>query len=188
MTLADYQRTPTKPVTMLEGAYENGEEYGFPVTPLWVRREAYYTCMAGGFHGYGHNDLWRVKPRWQAALDDPGAKQMTILKDIFMRLPDWWTLVPDQTILKTGGNTNGDLLNLSARSASGKWLIAYIAGQPDISLDLTKIAGARNVSTWWINPATGSREAAGAHPTSGPESFRRPSEWPDGLLVITAER
>jgi hypothetical protein len=28
MTLADYNRTPTKPVTMLEGVYEGGEEYG----------------------------------------------------------------------------------------------------------------------------------------------------------------
>jgi len=139
MTLADYRRTPTKPVTMLEGAYENGEEYGFPVTPLWVRREAYYTCMAGGFHGYGHNDLWRVKPRWREALDDSGAKQMTILKDVFTRLPDWWTLVPDQTILKVGGMRNGDQLNLGARSENGQWLIAYIAGEPDITVDLTRL-------------------------------------------------
>jgi Protein of unknown function (DUF4038)/Putative collagen-binding domain of a collagenase len=187
MTLADYRRTPTKPVTMLEGAYENGEEYGFPVTPLWVRREAYYTCMAGGFHGYGHNDLWRVKPRWREALDDPGAKQMTILKDVFTRLPDWWTLVPDQTILKAGGNTNGDLLNLGARSENGKWLIAYIAGEPDISLDLTRLTASRSASASWINPATGSLEAAGVHPTTGPASFRRPADWPDALLVITAE-
>jgi hypothetical protein len=34
---------PTKPVLMAEGAYEAGSEYGFPVTPLWVRRQAYYS-------------------------------------------------------------------------------------------------------------------------------------------------
>ena len=28
MTLADYDKTPAKPVTMLEGVYEGGEEYG----------------------------------------------------------------------------------------------------------------------------------------------------------------
>src|SRR6185436_10895318 len=61
MTLADYNKSPAKPVTMLEGVYEGGEEYGFPITPLLVRRQAYYTCLAGGFHGYGHNDSWRVK-------------------------------------------------------------------------------------------------------------------------------
>jgi hypothetical protein len=46
MTLGDYRKAPTKPATMLEGVYEKGEEYGFPITPLFVRREAYYTCLA----------------------------------------------------------------------------------------------------------------------------------------------
>ncbi len=51
MTLADYTKSPTKPATMLEGVYEDGEGYGYPITPLLARREAYYTCLAGGFHG-----------------------------------------------------------------------------------------------------------------------------------------
>jgi hypothetical protein len=187
MTLADYRRSPAKPVTMLEGAYENGEEYAFPVTPLLVRRQAWYTCLAGGFHGYGHNDSWRVKPRWRAALDDPGAKQMTILKDIFTQLPDWWTLVPDQTVLKSGGNAEGDVLNLSARSATGKWLIAYVAGDPEITLDLAKISAGKSASAKWINPASGSQEQIGIFPTSGSQSFRRPAEWQDAVLAVTAK-
>ena len=107
MTLADYERTPSRPVTMLEGAYEAGEEYGYPITPLLVRRQAYYTCLAGGFHGYGHNDAWRVKPRWREALDDPGAQQMTILKNALTGLPDWWTLVPDQDRVELGRQYEG---------------------------------------------------------------------------------
>jgi hypothetical protein len=51
MTVADYGKSPPKPATMLEGVYEKGEEYGYPITPLLVRREAYDTCLAGGFHG-----------------------------------------------------------------------------------------------------------------------------------------
>ena len=43
----DYHLTPVKPVLMAEGAYEAGSEYGFPVTPLWVRRQAYYSYFAG---------------------------------------------------------------------------------------------------------------------------------------------
>jgi len=54
-----------------------------------VRREAYYTCLAGGLHGYDHNDSWRVKPRWRDSLDDPGATQMTVLKNIFTRPQAW---------------------------------------------------------------------------------------------------
>src|SRR5262245_37974674 len=174
LTLADYQKTPTKPVTMLEGVYEGGEEYGYPITPLLVRREAYYTCLAGGFHGYGHNDSWRVKARWRAALDDPGAQQMTILKRVFTGLPDWWTLVPDQTVLSAGENAKGDVLNLSARSSTGKWIIAYVAGRPDITVNMSKVTAAKSASAKWIDPATGSQEVVGVHPTSGSRSFQRP--------------
>jgi len=187
MTLADYRQTPAKPVTMLEGVYEGGEEYGYPITPLLVRREAYYTCLAGGFHGYGHNDFWRVRATWRAALDDPGAQQMTILKDIFTGLSDWWTLVPDQTVLGAGGNTKGDVLNLSARSTTGKWIIAYVAEQPDITVNLAKITAAGSASAKWVNPATGSQEVVGTYPVAGPQSFRRPAEWQDAVLVVTAE-
>jgi hypothetical protein len=187
MTLADYERTPAKPVTMLEGAYEAGEEYGYPIIPLLVRRQAYYTCLAGGFHGFGHNDAWRVKPRWREALDDPGAQQMTILKNTLTALPDWWTLVPDQTVLSSGGNVQGDVLNLGARSTAGKWMIAYIAGQPDITVNLAKITAADSASAKWINPATGSQEMIGMYPVRSPRSFERPDGWQDALLVITAD-
>lgn len=187
MTLADYQSTPAKPATMLEGVYENGEEYGYPITPLLVRREAYYTCLAGGFHGYGHNDSWRVRARWRAALDDPGAQQMRVLKKVMTGLPDWWTLTPDQTVLRSGGNTNGEVLNLSARSAAGKWLMAYIAGQPEVTVNLTAITAADSASVKWINPASGSQEAVGTYAVIGPRSFRKPAGWPDALLVATAE-
>ena len=186
MTLADYEQTPAKPVTMLEGVYEGGEEYGYTITPLLVRRQAYYTCLAGGFHGYGHNDSWRVRAGWRAALDDPGAKQMTILKNIFTGLSEWWTLVPDQTVLSAGGNTDGDVLNLGARSATGKWIVAYIAGQPDINVNLSRITAADSASAKWINPATGSEQVVGAYRTSGPQSFRRPLDWEDAVLVVSA--
>jgi hypothetical protein len=186
MTLADYQKTPTKPVTMLEGVYEGGEEYGYPITPLLVRREAYYTCLAGGFHGYGHNDFWRVRPRWREALDDPGARQMTILKEIFTSLPEWWTLVPDQSVLTSGGTTEGDVLNLGARSANGKWIIAYVAGQTNVTANVAKITAADSASAEWIDPATGKQQWIGNFPTRGAQQFTRPASWQDGVLVVKA--
>ncbi len=186
MTLADYNRMPPKPATMLEGVYEGGEEYGFPITPLLVRREAYYTCLAGGFHGYGHNDSWRVKPRWRNALDDPGAKQMTVLKNIFTRLPEWWTLVPDQAVFTRGGNSQGDMLNLGARSSAGKWIIAYVAGQTNVALNLAKISAGDSASAEWIDPATGKQESIGNFPTRRSQPFTRPADWPDAVLVVRA--
>jgi hypothetical protein len=112
---------------------------------------------------------------------------MKILKDVFTRLPEWWTLEPDQTVLSAGANTNGDLLNLSARSTTGKWLLAYIAAQPEIALDLTKLRASRSASVTWINPANGSQVNTGTYPTSGLQAFRRPGGWPDALLVVTPD-
>ena len=184
MTFADYERSPVKPVTMLEGAYENGEEYGFPVTPILVRRQAYYSCLAGGFHGYGHNHLWRVRPGWRAALDDPGAAQMTVLKNVLTALPQWWTIVPDQTVFKHGGNIKGDALNLAARSTSGQWLVFYVAGEPNISVDLSRITTGKTAAATWINPVTGDRVSIGTFPRSGTENFSRPAGWEDAILII----
>jgi hypothetical protein len=62
MVAEDYSLKPVKPVVMGEGAYEQGSEYGFEVTPLWIRRQAYYSYLAGAHHAYGHNDSWRVLP------------------------------------------------------------------------------------------------------------------------------
>ena len=66
---------------MDEGAYEAGTEYGFPVTPLLVRRQAYYSYLSGGFHTYGHNDSWRILPTWRASLDAPGELAFTLRTD-----------------------------------------------------------------------------------------------------------
>jgi hypothetical protein len=185
MTLADYKLTPSKPVTMLEGVYESGEEYGYPITPLLVRRQAYYTCLAGGFHGYGHNDSWRVKPRWREALNDPAARQMTVLKDIFMGLPEWWTLVPDQSVITNGGTTTGDVLNLGARSASGKWILIYVADQPDITVNLAKL-NSKTASARWIDPVTGAPRLLGTFRVDGVRSFTRPADLQDAALVVSA--
>jgi hypothetical protein len=185
MTLADYRLTPIKPVTMLEGVYEGVEEYGYPITPLLVRRQAYYTCLAGGFHGYGHNDSWRVKPRWREALDDPAARQMTVLKNMFMGLPEWWTLMSDQSVITDGGTTTGDVLNLGARAASGKWIIIYVAGQSDITVNLAKL-NSKAASARWIDPATGVPRLVGSFHVNGVRSFTRPADLQDAVLVVSA--
>jgi hypothetical protein len=188
MTLADWMRKPAKPGTMLEGVYEKGEEYHFPITPLLVRREAYYTCLAGGFHGYGHNDSWRVKPSWRAALDDPGAQQMAILKQVFTSLPGWWKLLPDQSVLLSGGETRGARLNLAASSSGGDWIMAYVAGTPAVTLRLTAITTSESASVTWINPASGAKVVVGTIPVSATRTLTRPDGWEDGLLMVKAAK
>jgi hypothetical protein len=135
MVTRDYHLKPVKPVLMAEGAYEAGTEYGFDVTPLWVRRQAYYSYFCGGHFTYGHNDSWRMLPTWKKSLDAPGAVQMGILKRVFQERAEGWRLVPDQSILAKGGKTEGDLLNLAARHDEGLWIMAYLATKASFSIE-----------------------------------------------------
>ena len=184
MVTHDYNLKPVKPVLMAEGAYEQGSEYGFDVTPLWVRRQAYYSYLAGGHHTYGHNDSWRVLPTWKKALNAPGAFQMGILKKIFLNLDEWWYLVPDQSIFKAGGITNGELLNLAARHKDGKWIMVYLAAKSTLSVDLSKIISRKEVKAIWIDPETGNSIPAGSFPAKGEKTFITPDNLQDSVLIL----
>jgi hypothetical protein len=184
MVSHDYNLKPVKPVLMAEGAYEEGSEYGFPVTPLWIRRQAYYSYLAGAHHTYGHNDSWRVLPTWKHALDAPGAYQMGVLKKVFLDRKEWWRLVPDQTIFAEGGNTQGQELNLAARHADGQWTMAYLACQSTFSLHLDKITSSSKVKAFWIDPRSGEAEVIGEFPNAGIKTFTTPTDWEDAILVL----
>lgn len=186
MVTKDYNLKPVKPVLMAEGAYEAGTEYGFDVTPLWIRRQAYYSYLAGAHHTYGHNDSWRVLPTWKKALDAPGAVQMGILKKIFLGRNEWWYLVPDQSIFASGGQTAGQVLNLAARHKDGKWIMVYLAGKASFSINMNRLTAAGKVNAFWIDPRTGESVAAGSLSNTGIESFSTPSEWEDALLILEA--
>jgi hypothetical protein len=186
MVTKDYNLRPVKPVLMAEGAYEQGSEYGFEVTPLWIRRQAYYSYLAGGHHTYGHNDSWRVLPTWKQALDAPGATQLGILKRVFLDRKEWWHLVPDQAILASGGNTNGQVLNLAARHKDGQWALVYLGSKASFSVNLDKVTAGTKVKASWSDPKTGESVAIGRFANRGVESFSTPDGWEDALLVLEA--
>ena len=186
MVTHDYNLEPVKPVLMAEGAYEAGTEYGFDVTPLWVRRQAYYSFLAGAWHTYGHNDSWRVLPTWQKALDAPGAAQLGLLKRIFMARPEWWLLVPDQSVFASGGRTEGDLLRLAARHQGGRWAMVYLAERASFSVHMDKLSAA-DVEAVWINPATGDTMPAGSYPNTGQQAFSTPDGWEDAILLLEGD-
>jgi hypothetical protein len=186
MVTTDYDRSPAKPTVMDEGAYEGGSEYGFAVTPLIVRRQAYYSYLAGGFHTYGHNDSWRILPTWRAALDAPGAVQVGKLRSLFESLSEWWLLTPDQSLLTTGGNTSGEVLSLAARHKDGKWAVVYCADPRTISVAMGKLLG--KARAYWIDPRTGASKSIGSFANSGTRSFTTPTGWEDAtLLLVTQE-
>jgi hypothetical protein len=184
MVTRDYQLKPVKPVLMAEGAYEAGSEYGFDVTPLWVRRQAYYSYLCGGHFTYGHNDSWRMLPTWEQALDAPGAVQMGVLKKTLMARQEWWHLVPDQTVFASGGRTDGDVLNLAARHKDGLWIMAYLGARSTFSIAMSKFTAGTDAEALWIDPRSAQVAAIGRLPTTGVREFSTPEGWEDALLVL----
>ncbi len=183
MVTMDYRMSPVKPVLMAEGAYEAGTEYGFDVTPLWVRRQAWYSYLAGAHHGYGHNDSWRVLPTWRGALSAPGAMQMGVLRRIFEERSEWWLLVPDQSVLASGGETEGQILTLAARHEAGKWAMVYRAEPGSFAVDMGKLSPASLRATW-VDPRTGAETPAGLFANRGTGTFTTPAGFEDSALVI----
>ena len=185
MVTNDYNLKPVKPVLMGEGAYEQGSEYGFDVTPLWIRRQAYYSYLAGAHHTYGHNDSWRALPTWRQALDAPGATQLSLLRRIFLERREWWYLVPDQEVFASGGETQGRVLNLAARHKDGRWAMVYCGGEASFAVNMSKLA-AEKVEAFWVDPRSAEPAAIGDLAKGGVESFSTPGGWEDALLVLEA--
>jgi len=190
--IADGLLAPRKPVVLGEGAYENGPEYPLgPITPLIVRRQAWWSFMAGGFHTYGQNQMWRMEPGWESTFDTPGAGHVTLMRKILENLP-WWELSPDQGLFADGVRSE-KTLNTAMRSPRGNLALAYLSSQCAVFVRLDKIA-AKDVRVTWINPSTGERKQAGVFrtgnlngktfPDGQTEHFSTPGHWEDALLLL----
>lgn len=187
ITKADYDRTPPKPVVMAEGGYE-GVEFNKLQTALEIRKQAYWSHLAGGHHSYGHVDAWLKPTEWRAWLDSPGAQHLTLYRQILTSIPHWWDIVPDQSIFASDPGPIDSLdLCTAARSTKGDWLLVYLAANAPVSLHLNKLAAGREATATWIDPTTGQRTEIGRYPTSGDASggFTPPAGWQDALLLLT---
>ena len=156
--LSDTLLSPRKPVVLGEGAYEDGPEYPQgPITPLLVRRQAWWAVMAGGFPTYGQNQMWRMEAGWDRTFDTPGAAHVAKMKEIVTAMP-WWEMVPDQGLFATGVSSERTL-NAALRSYGGDRAVAYLSSQCTFTLHLDHIA-AKNARATWIHPVTGERKDA----------------------------
>ena len=179
----DYALRPTKPVILAEGAYEDGPEYPTkPITPLIVRKQAYWTYLSGGFFTYGHNDMWRKNPTWKTSLFSKGARDMQILRNLFASI-SWWELRPDQTFF-ISGEGSGEALNVAAISSKATWAMVYFSGPATAQLAIDRLQAGR-VSATWIDPETGKRsEPVSCSTTEQRKTFTTPSGWPDAVLLL----
>ncbi len=192
---ADRALDPPKPVVLAEGAYEDGPEYPLsPITPLVARRQAWWSVMAGGFHTYGQNQMWRMEPGWQGALDSPGAFHMGEMRRILEEYP-WWDFIPDQTLFEDG-MSSGRTLNAAVRTPDRRLALIYLSSQCHALIRLDRIPS-RMARATWINPVDGETRPAGEYATGNlleGETFPKwvshffsvPAHWEDALLVLQA--
>jgi len=178
----DYQLTPVKPVVMAEGGYE-GLEFNKFQTAHHIRKQAFWTQLAGGHHVYGHNDAWRTPRQWDEWLHAPGSRDLRVFKEIFTAIAGWWDLIPDQSLLMSGAGS-GYALNTATRSADGRWLLAYLSEPATISLRLDALSTQPQARAAWIDPTNGNRIPAGNFPAHGSQPFTTPTGWADALLLV----
>ena len=185
MTQADYGFTPVKPVVMAEGGYE-GVEFGRHITPLDVRRQAYWSYLAGGHHVYGHNENWTAPANWREWIEADGARQLGVYRRSITSLPDWWDIIPNQSIF-TEGVGSGLGLNAAAHSTAADWALIYLSGQHTASIRMSLIKTSEKIAATWIDPRTGDRARVGVYAYDDAPEFTTPQGWEDALVLLEAE-
>lgn len=185
LVTADRARVPAKPVVLGEGAYEEGPEYpSGPITPLLVRRQAYWSFLAGGFHTYGHNDMWRRNSTWAESLLSPGARQLGVLAHLFAARR-WWELQPDQALFAHGVG-EGKTLNAAARASDARSALVYLSSPCAVRVNLDRLTGPA-VRAAWVDPRTGEECALGVYPTEESVDLSTPAGWEDAVLTLDAQ-
>jgi hypothetical protein len=164
------RRTP-KPFVLLETTYEGEHDS----TPPQIRRLA-WSAMLGGACGqfFGNNPIWHfdgpgifeTKVTWQQALDGPGSRDMTRLRDLLAPLP-WHRLAPEQGHnVVTDGYGKGTAAALTALADDRRLSLTYVpatgVGPRDLTINLGTYPAP--VTARWYNPTDGHFTAAAEKP------------------------
>ena len=179
MVTADYYRKPYKPVVHVEGAYEHGTEYPTgPITARLVRWQAYVSILSGGFHTYGHNDIWRKTPYWRECVDATGANDLTVLKNFFTSLA-WWKLKPDMTLFAPGSWR----ARAAAISEDNDFAVIYYPSRMELPINISRLGS--SVRAVWIDPSDGSHISESAI-NGDVANLTSPACCDDALLLLKA--
>lgn len=164
-----YNLPTTKPVLDGEPCYEdhpinwNGANGWFDAFDC--RRAGWWSMLSGACgHTYGNHNIWQMwqpgrKPisvartPWYESIDYPGAFQAGYMRAFFEQI-DWQKMQPDNSIVKSGPNTNGREI-LASTAADGTFIIAYTPHGMGFSLDLSMLKS-EMVSVSWFNPRNNS--------------------------------
>jgi hypothetical protein len=158
--LAAYGRNPIRPFVLIETVYEGEHDS----KPEQIRRQAWWAMLCGACgQFFGNNPIWHFDGptlfphtnTWEQALDSVGTRDMARLGKILSALP-WHRLVPESAAqIIVVGPGDGATRAVAARTADGRFAMAYIpadgSGQRELGLDLS--AFPLPLKARWVNPA-----------------------------------
>jgi len=179
-----YNKTPVKMLYHLDQSYET-EPGGSPDN---IRRKAYNAMLAGAAgSSFNAGPSWYLFFDWRQTLDTAGSRETQHWYRLFSSRP-WHELVPDQghTAVTGGHGAWGsvDYVN-AARTASGGTLIAYLAANRTVTVNMASISGTQ-ARAWWYNPTNGTASLIGTFPNSGSRNFTAPSSISWALVIDNA--
>ena len=202
----DRALTPRRPVIDGEpryegipvGFYNHGHDPRLRFDDDDARQAAWWAVLAGAAgHTYGNNNVWQMwapgrdpaiganRP-WSDAIDDPGARQMGLLRR-FMEAHDFATLEPRQDLILDGPRHGAAKVRL-ARAADGQRIIAYSPRGAPFTIDLGALDGGMHTQSWF-DPRYGATYRFRSEQSQGIQSFVPPSsgDGEDWVLLIEAE-
>jgi hypothetical protein len=205
-TLADYQRTPVKPVLDGEPIYEDhpvsfkAKELGHSIAGD-VRRPLYWNLFSGACgHTYGHHSIWQMwspgRPPinnplmpWHEAIHQPGSGQMEHGRRLIesrpfrSRIPDPEVIVADRVETSVPGA--GRYRFVATRDQEGTYAMVYAPIGRPFTVRMDVIQGPE-VQAWWFNPRTGVSTPIGRFDNQGTRTFTPPDlgEMTDWVLVL----
>jgi hypothetical protein len=205
-TLADYQRTPVKPVLDGEPIYEDhpvsfqADKLGHSIAGD-VRRPLYWNLFSGACgHTYGHHSIWQMWSAnrspinnplmpWDQAIHQPGSHQMQYgrrlieSRPIRSRIPDPSIIVTDRVETSVPGA--GRYRFVATRDTDGSYAMIYAPIGRPFAVRMDAIRGPE-VRGWWYNPRTGQATPIGFFPNTGERTFYPPDsgEMIDWVLVL----
>jgi hypothetical protein len=206
-TLADYQRTPVKPVLDGEPIYEDhpvsfqADKQGHSIAAD-VRRPLYWDLFTGACgHTYGHHSVWQMfdpakggpvnNPLmpWYEAIGQPGAGQMQYGRKLMESRP-YLSRIPDATIVVAGPVPTavpgaGTRRYVATRDTGSTYAMVYVPVGRPFTVRMQAIKGEK-VKAWWFNPRNGKATAIGTYSNQGERTFNPPDagEFLDWILVL----
>ncbi len=161
----DFNKIPTKPTVLGEGAYELGA-YGKDcdsITPQRVRIQGYHAFFAGAAgYTFGNWAIWPFRGKhldavWEESLNTPGSVQVgQVMKKIITEI-GIFSFHPDQSLIRSE-NINSDFRQCAMIKNDKTKIIAYFPERVAATIDFSKLDNQNNLKCFWIDPRNGNKE------------------------------